>query len=88
MGGYSIRLIQAYEGAPVKAKLNLTISQEVAAEARTLDINMSRVAEAAIAAANRAERNRRWVDENRSALEAYAAEVARDGMPLAAWRLF
>ena len=44
---------------------------------------MSRVAEAAIAEAHRLERNRRWREENREALAAYAREVERDGLPLA-----
>lgn len=36
----------------------------------------------------RRERNRRWRDENREALEAYAREVARSGLPLARFRSF
>ena len=72
----------------MKTKLNLTISREVAREARALGLNMSRVAEAAIADASRLERNRHWIAENRAALDAYAAEVEREGLPLAAHRLF
>lgn len=72
----------------MKAKLNLTIDPEVAAEARALGINMSDVAEKAIAGASKAERNRRWVEENRAALDAYAAEVERDGVLLAKYRTF
>lgn len=34
------------------------------------------------------ERNRLWREENRAALEAYAGEVAREGVPLAAYRTF
>ncbi len=33
-------------------------------------------------------RNRRWREENRAALDAHAAEVARDGLPLARYRSF
>jgi antitoxin CcdA len=72
----------------MKTKLNLTISREVAREARALGLNMSRVAEAAIADASRLERNRHWIAANRAALDAYAAEVEREGLPLAAHRLF
>jgi antitoxin CcdA len=72
----------------MKAKVDLGISAAVVGEARALGINMSRVAEAAIAEAAAAERNRRWVAENRAALDAYAAEVERDSLPLAAWRTF
>jgi antitoxin CcdA len=72
----------------VRTKVNLSIEEAVAREARDLGINMSRVAEAAIAEAARTERNRRWREENRAALDAYAREVARDGLPLARFRSF
>ncbi len=68
--------------------MNLTLDSEVAEAARTLGLNMSRLAEAAIAEATKAERNRLWREENRAALEAYAEEVAREGLPLASYRTF
>ena len=71
-----------------RVKVNLTLDAEVAATARALGLNMSRLAEQAISAAAKAERNRLWRAENRAALDAYAAEVARDGLPLAAFRSF
>lgn len=40
------------------------------------------------AKAAKADRNRLWREENRAALEAYAEEVAREGLPLAAFRTF
>ncbi|NGQ90215.1 type II toxin-antitoxin system CcdA family antitoxin [Rhodobacter sp. HX-7-19] len=36
----------------------------------------------------KAERNLLWREENRAALEAYAVEVAREGLALAAYRTF
>ncbi len=72
----------------VRAKVNLSIDDAVTREARELGVNMSRVAEAAIAEAARIERNRRWREENRGALEAYAREVEREGLPLARFRSF
>jgi antitoxin CcdA len=72
----------------MRNKVNLSIEEAVAREARSLGINMSRVAETAIAEAARIERNRRWREENRAALDAYAREVARDGLPLARFRSF
>lgn len=71
-----------------RIKVNLTLDSEVAEAARTLGLNMSRLAEAAIAEATKAERNRLWREENRAALEAYAEEVAREGLPLASYRMF
>ena len=72
----------------MRAKVNLSIDEAVTREARALGVNMSRVAETAIAEAARLERNRRWREENREALAAYAREVERDGLPLARFRSF
>ncbi|HQU69017.1 MAG TPA: type II toxin-antitoxin system CcdA family antitoxin [Albidovulum sp.] len=71
-----------------RIKVNLTLDAEVAEAARALGLNMSRLAEAAIAAAAKAERNRLWRVENSAAIAAYAEEVAREGLPLAAFRSF
>lgn len=71
-----------------KVKVNLTLDSEVAAEARTLGLNMSRLAEAAISEAARSERNRLWREETRAANAAYTDEVTRDGLPLAPFRSF
>lgn len=71
-----------------RIKVNLTLDADVAEEARALGLNMSRLAETAIAEATKAERNRVWREENRAALEAYAEEVAREGLPLASYRTF
>ncbi|MBI1220190.1 MAG: hypothetical protein GC186_16765 [Rhodobacteraceae bacterium] len=71
-----------------RVKVNLTLDAEVAEAARALGLNMSRLAEAAIAEAAKAERNRLWQRENQAAIAAYAEEVARDGLPLAPFRSF
>lgn len=71
-----------------RIKVNLTLDAEVAAAARALGLNMSRLAEAAIAEAAKAERNRLWRAENSGAISAYADEVARDGLPLSRFRSF
>lgn len=71
-----------------RVKVNLTLDAEVAETARALGLNMSRLAEAAIAEAAKAERNRQWRAENREAIETYAEEVAQNGLPLARYRSF
>ncbi|TNF22877.1 MAG: hypothetical protein EP318_02190 [Rhodobacteraceae bacterium] len=71
-----------------RVKVNLTLDAEVAAAARALGLNMSRLAETAISEAAKAERNRLWRAENRAAIRAYAEEVAREGLPLAQYRSF
>lgn len=71
-----------------RIKVNLTLDAEVAETARALGLNMSRLAEAAIAEATKVERNRRWREENLANIAAYADEVAKDGLPLTAFRSF
>lgn len=71
-----------------RIKVNLTLDANVAEEARTLGLNMSRLAEAAITEAAKAERNRLWRENNQAGLAAYEAEIARDGLPLAEFRSF
>ncbi len=71
-----------------RVKVNLTLDAEVTDAARALGLNMSRIAEQAIADAAKLERNRRWRAENQAAIAAYAEELAREGLPLAAFRTF
>jgi len=69
-------------------KETLTVEKDVAEEARDLGIDVNRVAEEAIAKAAKLERNRRWVEENREALEQYAEEIEREGLAFEKYRLF
>lgn len=71
-----------------RVKVNLTLAADVAASARSLGLNMSRLAEAAILEAAKVERNRQWRAANQSAIEAYADEIAKEGLPLAGFRSF
>lgn len=71
-----------------RVKVNLTLDAEVAETARSLGLNMSRLAEAAIIEAAKVERNRLWREANQSAINAYAEEIAKEGLPLAAFRSF
>lgn len=71
-----------------RVKVNLTLDAEVAETARSLGLNMSRLAEAAIVEAAKVERNRCWREENGVAISAYADEVAKEGLPLARYRSF
>ena len=71
-----------------RAKVNLTLDADVTEAARSLRLNMSRLAEAAIIEAAKIERNRKWRAENQSAIHAYAEEVTENGLPLAEFRSF
>jgi antitoxin CcdA len=71
-----------------RVKVNLTLDASVAETARALGLNMSRLAEAAISDAAKAERNRRLRIENQQALDTYAQEVEAEGLPLERFRSF
>lgn len=71
-----------------RLKVNLTLEKGVADEARALGLNMSRLAESAIAQAARLERNRIWRENNKDAIGAYAEEIQQNGLPLAKYRTF
>lgn len=73
---------------PQRKATNLSLDQRVVAEAKELELNVSRIAEEAISDAVRAERNRRWKKENREALESSNEWVRKNGLPLAKYRPF
>ena len=72
----------------IRPKVNLSLDPGLTAEARALGLNMSRIAEQALAKAIKEARNRVWIEQNRAALDAYTAEVERDGLPLGRFRSF
>lgn len=72
----------------MRSKVNLTLDTEVSAEARQLGLNMSRLAEEAIASAVKEERNRQWREQNKDALEAYRREIEQEGLALSQFRSF
>ena len=71
-----------------RRRLNLTLPGELVAEAKALDLNLSRACEAGLEAAVAAERARRWQAENRAFFDWYNAKVEKEGLPLADYRQF
>ena len=63
-----------------KARTNISIDAALLAEARALDINVSAVLEAPLRAIVAAERQRRWLEENRAAIESCNRFVAEHGL--------
>ncbi|MCW2336404.1 antitoxin CcdA [Sphingobium sp. B2D3A] len=68
--------------------VNLSLDTGVVEAAREAGINLSQTCEAALRAAAKAERERRWQEENRGAIEEWNAWVAEHGLPLAKYRQF
>jgi antitoxin CcdA len=68
--------------------VNLSLDTGVVEAAREVGINLSQACEAALRAAAKAERERRWQEENKDAIAASNAWVEEHGLPLAKYRLF
>jgi antitoxin CcdA len=67
---------------------SMTLDANLLDEARALGINLSRAAEEGITAQVRAERARRWKEENKEAIAEYNRWIAENGVPLAGLRKF
>jgi antitoxin CcdA len=71
-----------------KARANVTLDANLLAEARAFELNVSAIAEGALEAAVRAERARRWAEENAEAIELRRRWIDEHGMPLAAYQVW
>ena len=73
---------------PKRRPVNLSLEADTIAAARELGINISQACDQALATAVKLERERRWTEENRQAIEANNAWVEKHGLPLARYRMF
>jgi antitoxin CcdA len=72
--------------APSRKATNVTLSEPLLAEARTLGISVSKAAEAGVARAVAEKRAELWVRENHEALQSSNTYVEQHGLPLAKYR--
>ncbi|CAM5488778.1 hypothetical protein ATER59S_03415 [Aquamicrobium terrae] len=72
----------------VRQPTNLSIDANLLKQARGLDVNVSRAAEAGIAEAVAAEKTRLWKMENRATIEAWNDYIEKHGLPLEEYRQF
>jgi len=72
----------------VRKSTNLSLDARLVAEAKNLDINISRVAEESIARAVADEKARLWKIENRDAIQSMNDYVDQNGLPLEEFRPF
>ncbi|WP_159946014.1 type II toxin-antitoxin system CcdA family antitoxin [Rhizobium sp. 18065] len=66
----------------------LPLDETLVAEAHELGLDVTRAAEAGIAHAVKAEKERRWKIENADAIQADNEYVAKHGLPLAKYRVW
>ena len=69
-----------------KKAVNLSIDAALAAEAKEFGTNMSALQEKALLEELRAQREQKWRDENKDALDAYDKHIERDGLWLDEFR--
>jgi antitoxin CcdA len=67
---------------------NVSLDEQMVADAKALGINVSRACEVGLDAEIRAERGRRWIEENREANKAYTKYIEEYGLPLERYRQF
>jgi len=72
----------------IRQPANLSIDSNLMREAKGLDVNVSRAAEAGIAEAVAAEKTRLWKLENRATMDAWNDYVEKTGIPLEDYRQF
>ena len=65
---------------PKKRAVNLFVDSDLLDDARRLRVNLSETLEKRLRIIVRAERERRWLEENRAAIEAYNRRVAEHGI--------
>lgn len=71
-----------------KKAANLSIRADLLDEARAYKINLSQTLETALTAEVKKEKERRWLEENRPAIEAYNRLIEREGLLSDSYRTF
>ena len=71
-----------------KKATNITLSADVLAEAKALNINISQACDRYLREVVRSERERRWRQDHAEFIAAYNQSLAQDGLPLDQYRAF
>jgi antitoxin CcdA len=79
---------QRFTAEAPKRATNVSINERLLAEAKELDVNISRAAEFGLTRAIAERRSELWLQENRAALDSSNAFVEKHGLPLAKYRSF
>jgi antitoxin CcdA len=68
--------------APLSQKkaVNVSVNRELLNRARSADLNLSSILEAALEQRLRQQAREHWLTENRAGIEAYNEQVERDGV--------
>jgi antitoxin CcdA len=75
-------------GNSAKKATNVSLAENLLAEAKQLRINVSQAAEAGVAKAVAEKRAELWLKENAKAFDCWNAYVEKNGLPLEKYRSF
>jgi antitoxin CcdA len=73
---------------PRKRATNVSLDADLLSEAKELGVNISRACDRGLALQIAEERGKRWLEENKAAIESSNDYVERHGVPLARHRRF
>jgi antitoxin CcdA len=71
-----------------EARTRVALDVELLGEARAFGLDVSAIAESALRAAVKAEKARRWYEENAEAIAQRARRIEEHGMPLAEYAVW
>ena len=74
--------------AQPKRATNLTLSADVLAQAKALNINISQACDTFLRELVRKEQAKRWREDHAGYIAAHNATLAKEGLPLDQWRAF
>lgn len=78
-----------YEVIPAKRRAtNVTLPEELVAEARQLNVSISQACETGLKAAVREERNRRWQVDHQDRVDAFTVWFEENGLPFQDIRVY
>ena len=76
------------DSTPYRRPTNVSLDSRLVEEAKELGINVSRASEEGLAREIKAERQRRWLEDNKDALDEYNEWVRNNELPFAKYRQF
>ncbi len=68
--------------------VNVSLDGDLVGEAKALGLNLSQACETGLAATVKAERERRWKEENRAAIDSWNRWLEKNGLPYGDLRLW
>lgn len=72
----------------IRKPTNISLPVDLSAEAKVLGINISQICEKSLREVIRAEKERRWNEQNATFLSAYNESIESHGLALQEWRAF